>query len=234
MRGAAGNLAAGVHAVEPDFFRNLDAELVSHRSCLDRAVVLAYAVLTGLVVVGSTLLAEGASHLFDSLRTGVPGGPWLALLQTPLHTVAIVWFTREHVPGAAGTGIPQVMRALDVDLVESDRNWLVSLRFAFHKVVLVAGGMLAGLSIGHEGPMVQVGTDVMGRAWRWLSPGSGIDRHDLMVLPGLVVTLGAGLGGGLFARLPVPRPVAAPVPPSTGAPAAPGWSCGRRVRIFRS
>ena len=115
-----------------------------------------YAVLTGLVVVGSTLLAESASHLFDSLRTGIPGGCWLALQWTPLLTVAIVCFTREHVPVAAGSGIPQVMRALNDDLAESDRNRPVWLRLAFHKVVLVAGGMLAGLSIGREGPMVQV------------------------------------------------------------------------------
>ncbi len=176
---ASRGLLAGVHAVEPDFLRNVGAEVGTARPWLDRAVVLAYALATGLLVVGSTLLAEGCSEPFDTLRHDVPGGRWMTLLWTPALTAAIVWYTREHSPGASGSSIPQVMRALDDDITDADRHGLVSFRLGMRKIVLVAGGMLAGLSIGREGPMVQVGASVMGHARHLLSPGAGIRRRGI-------------------------------------------------------
>jgi H+/Cl- antiporter ClcA len=68
--------------------------------------------------------------------------------------------------------------------------------------MLVSGGMLAGLSIGREGPTVQVGAGVMLDARRWLSPRSGIDAHDLMVAgaaAGIAAAFNTPLGGIIFA-----------------------------------
>jgi len=165
-------------------------------------VVLAYAAATGLIVVGFTFLSEAATHAF--MRFEEAGGYWryLVLLWTPLLTAALLWWTRRHVPGAMGSGIPQVVRALDDDLDESQRAWLVSLRGSLHKIGLVSGGLLAGLSIGREGPTVQVGAGIMINARRWLSPQSGIDAHDLMVAgaaAGIAAALNTPLGGIVFA-----------------------------------
>jgi len=193
---------AAPHDVEPDFWRNLRCELRFSRLWADRAVVLAYAVITGLVVVGFTLLAEAASHAFEGLQRVHPLAPWLTLLWTPLLTVAIVWCTRRYMPGAHGSGIPQVVRALDDDLQPEQRNWLVSLRLALGKVGLVSGGLLSGLSIGREGPTVQVGAGVMVHAQRWLSRDSTIDAHDLMVAgaaAGIAAAFNTPLGGIVFA-----------------------------------
>lgn len=167
--------------VEPEFWCNLRGELLAGRQWIDRGVVLAYAAATGLVVVGFTFLAEAAAHAFSQLEQAGTQGRYLALLWTPLLTVAVLWWTRRHVPGALGSGIPQVVRTLDDELDASQRAWLVSLRVSLHKIGLVSGGLLAGLSIGREGPTVQVGAGVMVNAQRWLSPQSGIDAHDLMV-----------------------------------------------------
>lgn len=190
------------HGDEPDFWRNLRDEVAASEQWRDRAVVLAYAVITGLVVVGFTLLAEGASHAFDQLRGLHPLAPWAALLWTPLLTVAVLWWTRRYVPGALGSGIPAVVRALDDTLAPAQRGALVSLKLALHKVGLVAGGLLAGLSIGREGPTVQVGAGVMVHAQRWLSPRAGIDAHDLMVAgaaAGIAAAFNTPLGGVIFA-----------------------------------
>ena len=186
----------------PDFWSNLRAELAAGRAWVDRAVVLAYAALTGGVVVGFTMLAEGASHGFEMVRGLGALGPWLPLLWTPALTVAVLWCTRRFAPGAGGSGIPQVVLALDDKLDETRRSWLVSLKLSLQKIALVSGGLLAGLSIGREGPTVQVGAGVMQHARRWLSPASGIDAHDLMVAgaaAGVAAAFNTPLGGVIFA-----------------------------------
>ena len=191
-----------MHDHEPDFWRNLREEFSSGSRWMDRAVVLVYAIMTGLVVVGFTLLAEAASEGFHALSDWGTYGYWLPLLWTPSLTVGILWWTRRYVPGAQGSGIPQVVLALDDDTSPAQRHWLVSLRLSVHKVGLVAGGLLAGLSIGREGPTVQVGAGVMQHAQRWLSPRAGIDSHDLMVAgaaAGIAAAFNTPLGGVIFA-----------------------------------
>lgn len=185
-----------------DFWRNLRNEFSEGRPWLDRSVVLAYAALTGLVVVGFTFLAEAASERFESLR-GLPGfGPWLTLVWTPALTVAVLWLTRRFAAGTQGSGIPEVVAALDDRLPPGNRSALVSMRLSLSKIVLVSGGLLAGLSIGREGPTVQVGAGVMQHARRWLSPRAGIDTHDLMVAgaaAGIAAAFNTPLGGVIFA-----------------------------------
>jgi H+/Cl- antiporter ClcA len=191
-----------MHDHEPDFWRNLRSELASGAQWIDRAVVLAYAAATGLVVVGFTLLADAASRGFESLRQAGSWGPWLTLVWTPALTVALLWWARRFAPGAQGSGVPQVVLALDEATPEAQRRSLVSLRLSIHKIGLVAGGLLAGLSIGREGPTVQVGAGVMKHATRWLSPRAGIDAHDLMVAgaaAGVAAAFNTPLGGVIFA-----------------------------------
>jgi H+/Cl- antiporter ClcA len=167
--------------VEPDFWHNLREELAAGRQWVDRSMVLGYAALTGPVVVGFTLLAEAANHGLEALRGTHAWAPRLMLAWTPLLTVAMLWCTRRLLPGAMGSGIPQVVRALDDELNQDDLSYVVSLRVSLHTFGLVAARLLAGLLIGREGPTVQVGAGVMVHARRWLSERSGIDSHDLMV-----------------------------------------------------
>ncbi len=205
LQGARARLRGGwrtLHDVEPEFWRNLVAELRAGRQWVDRAVVLGFAACTGLLVVGFTLLAEAAIHGFGQVEQWGPYGRYLPLVWTPALTVALLWWTRRFVPGALGSGIPQVVRALEDDLSTPQREVLVSLRTSLHKVGLVCGGLFAGLSIGREGPTVQVGAGVMVHAQRWLSPHSGIDAHDLMVAgaaAGIAAAFNTPLGGIVFA-----------------------------------
>ena len=190
------------HGIEPDFWRNLRREVLAGRQWVDRAIVLAMAAATGAIVVGFTLLAEAASHGFRLIEQWGSHGRFLTLLWTPALAVVLLWWTRRFVPGAMGSGIPQVVRGLEDDLQPSQRDWLISLRVSLHKIGLVSGGLLAGLSIGREGPTVQVGAGVMASARRWLSPQSGIDAHDLMVAgaaAGIAAAFNTPLGGIVFA-----------------------------------
>lgn len=172
------------------------------RQWLDRTIVLSYAALTGLVVVGFTLLADAASRAHLAWATSGIWGSLLALLWTPALTAGIVWWTRRWAPAAGGSGIPQVMCALNDASAESSATRWVSLRTSLQKVGLVSAGLLAGLSIGREGPTVQVGAGVMNHARRWLSPHCGVDAHDLMVAgaaAGIAAAFNTPLGGVVFA-----------------------------------
>ena len=184
-----------------DFRHNLRGNLAA-KPWRDRAVVIAYAFATGLVVVGFTLLADAASRAFAALFRLEGVGRWLPLVWTPALTVALLWWTRRFAAGGEGSGIPQVVAALDDRLPAAIREGLVSLRLSLHKIALVSGGLLAGLSIGREGPTVQVGAGVMKHARRWLSPDSGIDTHDLIVAgaaAGIAAAFNTPLGGVVFA-----------------------------------
>ncbi|MDM0091016.1 MULTISPECIES: chloride channel protein [unclassified Variovorax] len=184
---------------EPDFFLNLRAELSSWRLWLDRAIVLSYAVAAGLFVVGFTMAADGAFRLFERLHHAAP---WALLLWTPALTAAIVWATRRWFPGASGSGIPQIKAALDPAVPPAQRGLFASLRLTVAKIGLGVAGFAAGLSIGREGPSVQVAAGVMQHARRWLSPGSTIDTRALLIAggaAGIAAAFNAPLAGVVFA-----------------------------------
>ena len=188
------------HHPQPNFRKNLQDELGDGRQWADRAIVLAYAMASGLSVVAFTLMADGAFGLFERLYHWQGG--WAVLLWTPACTAAIVWATRRFAPGAGGSGIPQVMAALDSAVDSAQRSRFVSLRLTLAKIVLGAAGFLAGLSIGREGPSVQVAAGVMQDARRWLGPRSAITSHGLLVAggaAGIAAAFNAPLAGVVYA-----------------------------------
>jgi H+/Cl- antiporter ClcA len=184
---------------EPNFLENLRAELSSGRVWLDRAIVLGYAVAAGLFVVGFTMASDWAFGLFNRLYRNYA---WVVLLWTPAATAAIVWATRRWAPTAAGSGIPQVKAALDAAMPPEGRSFFVSLRLTLAKIGLAVLGFAAGLSIGREGPSVQVAAGVMQHARRWLSPRTTIDARGLLLAggaAGIAAAFNAPLAGVVFA-----------------------------------
>lgn len=184
---------------EPDFFENLRAELSSGRMWLDRAIVLGYAIAAGLFVVVFTIASDRAFALFLGLYRSYP---WAVLVWTPAVTAAIVWATRRWAPGARGSGIPQVKAALNPALSPEERSQFVALRLTVAKIGLAVAGFAAGLSIGREGPAVQVAAGVMQHARRWLSPRTTIDARGLLLAggaAGIAAAFNAPLAGVVFA-----------------------------------
>jgi H+/Cl- antiporter ClcA len=184
---------------EPDFLQNVRNEVGDGRQWLDRAIVIAYAVLAGLAVVLLTLLADAAFDFYQDLRSTAW---WAPLVWTPALTALIVWATRRWAPGAAGSGVPQVLAALAPDTPIAARSRFVSLRLSLAKIGAVAGGLLAGLSIGRQGPSVQIAAGVMLHARRWLSPRTDISTRELLVAggaAGIAAAFNTPLGGIVFA-----------------------------------
>lgn len=174
-------------------------EFSDWRQWLARGIVIAAAAAAGLTVVGFTWLTERALEQFFAIRAM---WWWSPLLWTPLCTGAIVWLTRRYVAGSAGSGIPQVMAALDSSVDASNLRLFVSLRLTLGKIVLTASGLLAGLSLGREGPSVQIAAGVMHAARRWLPRRSAITEHGLLVAggaAGIAAAFNTPLAGVMFA-----------------------------------
>ncbi|NYE60283.1 H+/Cl- antiporter ClcA [Duganella sp. 1224] len=164
-----------------------------------RVLVVAFAALAGLAVVGFSAVSEYAFARFFSMYQAVW---WSPLLWTPLCTAAIVWMTRRYAAGAGGSGIPQVMAALEPVTAPDKQGLFVSLRLSIAKVLLTTWGLLAGLSLGREGPSVQVAAGVMLTARRWLPERSGVSAHGLLVAggaAGIAAAFNTPLGGIMFA-----------------------------------
>jgi H+/Cl- antiporter ClcA len=124
------------------------------------------------------------------------------LAWTPTLCALIAACTARWWPGATGSGIPQVMAALDSRVGDVERPLFVSLRLALSKLALTATGLLAGLPIGREGPSVQIAAGVMLHARRWLPSKTTITPHSLLVAggaAGIAAAFNAPLAGVMFA-----------------------------------
>lgn len=172
------------------------------RKSLPMALLLGGAALVALVSLGFAYLADLA---LEWNREWVGRAGWLALLVLPCALAALRWATLRFAPNAAGSGIPQVIGALSLPPGPSQRS-LVSLAQVLWKIPLVFCGMLAGASIGREGPSVQVGAAVM-LAWGdfWKRRGlqlRGFHANELLAAGaagGLAAAFNAPLAGVIFA-----------------------------------
>ena len=184
---------------DPDFLDQVRSEVTDPRIWIDRIVVGLFALLAGLSVVLFTLVADAAERWFKATQHD---WAWWPLLWTPMLTALIVWATTRFAPGAGGSGPPQALAALDPRLDASSRSALVSLKISLAKALAVVGGLLAGLSIGRQGPSVQIAAGVMYAARRFLSPRSGISARELLVAgaaAGIAAAFNTPLGGIVFA-----------------------------------
>jgi H+/Cl- antiporter ClcA len=181
----------------PDVISALQTELYDWRLWSTRVVVLAFACLAGLTVVGFTKLSDFALEKFYAVHALAW---WAPLLLTPVCTAGIVWLTRRFAQGASGSGIPQVMAALSTG--RSGTSLFVSMRLALSKVLLTTAGVFAGLSLGREGPSVQIAAGVMHSARRWLPKAGVVSDHGLIMAggaAGIAAAFNTPLGGILFA-----------------------------------
>ena len=158
-------------------------------------LLLMGAALVSLVSLGFARLADYALHLNREWSRQYPLAAFAVL---PAAMMLIVWFTRRYAPYTAGSGIPQVLAMLSMPKVKGG-NRLVVLGRTVWKIPLTFFGMLAGASIGREGPSVQVGAAVM-LAW-----GSWCKRYNLAFkrLQDKEL-LAAGAAGGLAAAFNAP------------------------------
>lgn len=82
------------------------------------------------------------------------------------------------------------------------RGKLVSIKLSAIKLLLTSWGGLAGLSLGREGPSVQIAAGVMAAVGRFLPRKSVMGEHGLLVAggaAGIAAAFNTPLGGVMFA-----------------------------------
>lgn len=116
------------------------------------------AVLIGLAALAFAQAADAANALFHNM-----GGaqPMLPLVLTPLMFVTLAWASRRYAPYSGGSGIPQVIAAIRMPSHSPLFNALLGLRSALLKCVFTVCGLLAGASVGREGPTVQISAAIL-------------------------------------------------------------------------
>ena len=94
------------------------------------------------------------------------------------------------------------MAALDPQASGSVRRLYVSIKLTVAKILLTTWGLLAGLSLGREGPSVQIAAGVMHHARRWIPRRAHITEHSLLIAggaAGIAAAFNTPLGGVMFA-----------------------------------
>lgn len=137
-------------------------------------------IVVGLAAITFATLADQAAHLRNLI---ISYSPWLMLIVTPGGLTLSIWLTRTFFRGAQGSGIPQAiacMHLADQKLVDC----ILSLRIAAAKVGLTCLGLVAGASIGREGPTVQIGAAIMNAVGRYLNMGELVSRRALVLTGG--------------------------------------------------
>jgi H+/Cl- antiporter ClcA len=135
------------------------------------------AVVLAVFALGFSKVADLAMALFSRLFAAAPYAP-LAL--TPLVFAAVAFATKKWASAARGSGIPQIIAAAEAPQ-STGAGKLASFTMGILKMILTWVMLLAGASVGREGPTVQVSAAVM----VWV--------HRLFKVP---ITAGVLIAGG--------------------------------------
>ncbi|WP_416769518.1 chloride channel protein [Pseudomonas sp. RHF3.3-3] len=149
------------------------------------------ALLVGLVALAFAWLADQSFALFKHML-GVAS--WLPLLVTPAGFALLAWITQRWLVQARGSGIPQVIAALESPSRRL-RARVLALPVAAARMLFTLAALLVGGSVGREGPTVHVGAAII------YAFGRRLGLHGRRTIAGLIL---AGAAAGIAAAFNTP------------------------------
>lgn len=163
----------------------------------------ASAIITALVAVGYAKLFQWAEH-WNS--TFIGAHPNMIFLTAPIAFLTSWWLVRFFSPMAGGSGIPQLIAAVEVgnDEEKNDGSWrFLNMRIILVKIVSSIAMVFGGGAVGREGPTLQIAGSVYRTVHKLLPPfWPKVSRKVMMITggaAGLSAAFNTPLGGIVFA-----------------------------------
>jgi H+/Cl- antiporter ClcA len=158
--------------------------------------------ITGLAAVAYSklfaLAEKGTQYIFQRNN-------YLFFLITPVCFIVAWWLVKRFSTYARGSGIPQVMAAIELSSANSDEKIkpLLSLKIMLIKVCSSLVMVFGGGAIGREGPTIQIAGSVFFKINQWLPAWwPKISRINMIMAgaaAGLAAAFNTPLGGIVFA-----------------------------------
>ncbi|MBA2329412.1 MAG: chloride channel protein [Flavisolibacter sp.] len=159
-------------------------------------------IVTGVVAVGYAMMFAKAEELHLYIN-GIKD--WSIFIITPLCFLLAWWIVKKWAPNAKGSGIPQVMAAIELATPKTTSriDKLLSLRIVIVKIVSSLIMVAGGAAIGREGPTIQIAGSIF-YAINRLTPASWpkLSRQSFILTgaaAGLAAAFNTPLGGLVFA-----------------------------------
>lgn len=155
------------------------------------------------IVIGlaGVLMAKISQLSFNINSWIVAQCSWSALFYMPAGFAFMIYLTRRFFPGIQGSGIPQVIAVID-DPDHKKKSNLLSIKILIGKVITLTSGLIMGASIGHEGPMVQIGGSIMHSFYGYGTLRKAEQRRMLVLAggaAGIAATFNTPIAGIMFA-----------------------------------
>jgi len=164
--------------------------------------------ITGLIAVLYTKLFAWAEM---GTAWVLHHGVWLLFLVMPVCFVVAWWLVYKFAPGARGSGIPQVIAAVELATPKyiDKVNKLLSIRIIIFKMMSSLIMVFGGGVVGREGPTIQIAGSVFRAVNQWLpSWWPKISKRNMIMAgaaAGLAAAFNTPLGGIVFAIEEVTR-----------------------------
>lgn len=158
--------------------------------------------ITGLTAVAYSKIFSMAER---GTRVIFSHSPYLFLIITPACFILSWWIVKRFSTYARGSGIPQVMAAIEISSPNSDKQLksLLSIRIILVKVCSSIVMVFGGGAIGREGPTIQIAGSIFYKINQWLPAWWPKISKKNMIMTGAAAGLAAAfntpLGGIVFA-----------------------------------
>jgi H+/Cl- antiporter ClcA len=158
--------------------------------------------LTGLIAVGYT---KAFAYTESVLQNILHWHSWFIFIMTPVCFLVAWLIVQVFAPNARGSGIPQVMAAIEMATPKHERkiDKLLSFRILLTKIASSLMMVLGGGAIGREGPTIQIAGSVFRMVNKWIPSSWPKLSKQSFILTGAAAGLAAAfntpLGGLVFA-----------------------------------
>lgn len=159
-------------------------------------------IITGLIaVLYAQIFAFGEQMLHKILDWHL----WMIFVLAPAGFVISWWLVKKYSPFAKGSGIPQVMAAVELANPRDNHliNRLLSFRIILIKILSSFVLVSSGGAIGREGPTIQIAGSIFRKVYEFLPDWWPKISKKNMILTGAAAGLSAAfntpLGGIVFA-----------------------------------